>query len=84
MRRMSGTDSLFISGETPTWHQHVGGLVILDITDMPGFGFDSVLRTVGDRLALIPKLTWKLKQVPLALDRAVWGRRRRVRNGLIP
>ena len=72
MRRMSGTDSLFVSGETPTWHQHVGGLVILDVADAPGFGFDAVLRTVGDRLPLIPKLTWKLKPVPLGLDRAVW------------
>jgi diacylglycerol O-acyltransferase / wax synthase len=72
MRRMSGTDSLFIAGETPTWHQHAGGLAILDAADVPGFGFDDVLRTVSDRLALIPKLTWKLKPVPLGLDRAVW------------
>jgi diacylglycerol O-acyltransferase / wax synthase len=72
MRRMSGTDSLFISGETPNWHQHAGGLAILDAADVPGFGFDDVLRTVSDRLALIPKLTWKLKPVPLRLDRAVW------------
>jgi hypothetical protein len=72
MRRMSGTDSLFISGETPNWHQHAGGLAILDAADVPGFGFDDVLRTVSGRLALIPKLTWKLKPVPLGLDRAVW------------
>jgi len=72
MRRMSGTDSLFVSGETPTWHQHVAGLVILDVSDVRGFGFDAVLRTVSDRLPLIPKLTWKLKPVPLGLDRAVW------------
>ena len=71
MRRMSGTDSLFISGETPTWHQHIGGLVILDAAEVPGFGFD-VVRTVSDRLPLIPKLTWKLKPVPLGLDRSVW------------
>src|SRR5680860_18199 len=72
MRRMSGTDSLFISGETPTWHQHVGGLTILDAAEVPGFGFDAVLATVSDRLPLIPKLTWKLKPVPLGLDRSVW------------
>lgn len=72
MRRMSGTDSLFISGETPTWHQHIAGLVLLDAAEAPGFGFDVVLRTVSDRLALIPKLTWKLKRVPFGLDRAVW------------
>ena len=72
MRRMSGTDSLFISGETPTWHQHIAGLVILDLADVPGFGFNDVVRTVSERLPLIPKLTWKLKSVPLGLDRSVW------------
>jgi diacylglycerol O-acyltransferase / wax synthase len=72
VRRMSGTDSLFLAGETPTWHQHIGGLTILDPSDAPGFGFDAVVRTVGARLPLIPKLTWKLKTVPLGLDRAVW------------
>ena len=72
MRRLSGTDSLFLAGETTTWHQHVGGLTIVDPTDAPGFGFDALLRTVSTRLPLVPKLTWKLKAVPLGLDRAVW------------
>jgi diacylglycerol O-acyltransferase len=72
VRRLSGTDSLFLAGETPAWHQHVAGLVILDPRDAPAFGFETVVRTVGDRLPLVPKLTWKLKSVPLGLDRAVW------------
>ena len=72
MRRLSGTDSLFLAGETPTWHQHVGGLAIIDPTDAPEFGFDALFRTISTRLPLVPKLTWKLKQVPLGLDRAVW------------
>ncbi|HEY5014788.1 MAG TPA: wax ester/triacylglycerol synthase family O-acyltransferase [Acidimicrobiia bacterium] len=69
---MSGTDSLFLAAETPTWHQHVGGLTIVDPSSAPGFCFDSLVRTVGERLPLIPKLTWRLKPVPLGLDRAVW------------
>jgi diacylglycerol O-acyltransferase / wax synthase len=72
MQRLSGTDSLFLAGETPTWHQHVGGLVIVDPTGAPGFGFDELYRTIATRLPLVPKLTWKLKGVPLGLDRAVW------------
>lgn|GEM_PF-101740 len=72
MRRMSGTDSLFLAGETPNWHQHIAGLVILDPTSVPGYGYETVARSIGDRLALVPKLTWKLKPVPLGLDRAVW------------
>ena len=72
MRRMSGTDSLFLAAETPTWHQHVAGLTIVDPSGAPGFCFDALVRTVRDRLPLIPKLTWRLKQVPFGLDRAVW------------
>ena len=33
--RMSGTDSLFLAGETPNWHQHVAGLVVLDPGEDP-------------------------------------------------
>jgi len=72
MRRLSGTDSLFLAGETPTWHQHVGGLTIVDRTNVPGFGYDALYRMIASRLPLVPKLTWKLKPVPLGLDRAVW------------
>ncbi|MGZ4688828.1 MAG: WS/DGAT/MGAT family O-acyltransferase [Acidimicrobiia bacterium] len=69
---MSGTDSLFLAGEAPNWHQHVAGLVVLDPTDSPGYGFEKVTQLVGMRLCAVPKLTWKLKNVPLGLDRAVW------------
>ncbi len=72
MRRLSGTDSLFLAGETPAWHQHIGGLTIIDPTGVADFGFETVCRTVATRLPLVPKLTWKLKEVPLGLDRAVW------------
>ena len=72
MQRLSGTDSLFLAGETAAWHQHVGGLSIIDPTGVPGFSFDAVVRSIDDRLPAIPKLTWKLRQVPLSLDRAFW------------
>jgi WS/DGAT/MGAT family acyltransferase len=72
MQRLSGTDSLFLAGETPAWHQHVGGLVIVDPADAPGFGFDAIVKTVHERLPLVPKFRWKLRERPLKLDRAVW------------
>ena len=72
MRRLSGTDSLFLVGETRAWHQHVAGLIVLDPRGVPDFGFEGVMHSVGERLPLVPKLTWKLKSPPLGLDRAVW------------
>ncbi|MBK5287309.1 MAG: wax ester/triacylglycerol synthase family O-acyltransferase [Acidimicrobiia bacterium] len=69
---MSGTDSLFLAGETPNWHQHIAGLVVLDPSNTEDFSFETVFRNIGERLALVPKLTWKLKTVPFGLDRSHW------------
>jgi len=72
VRRLSGTDALLLAVETPSWHQHVGGVVILDPSHAPRFGFDAVRRTVAGRLDRVPKYRWRLKEVPLGLDRPVW------------
>ena len=71
-RRLTGTDSLFLAGETLAWHQHVGGLTIVDPAGVDGFSFESVFARIEERLPLVPKLMWKLKEVPLRLDRAIW------------
>jgi len=72
VRRLSGTDSLFLAIEVPNWHQHVGGLTILDRSEAPDFDFLTVREEFAARLPLAPKFTWKLHEVPLQLDRAVW------------
>ena len=72
MKRLSGTDALFLSTETPAWHQHVGGLSVVDPAESERFGFDEVRRTLLERIDRVPKFRWKLKEVPLHLDRAVW------------
>jgi diacylglycerol O-acyltransferase / wax synthase len=72
MRRLSGTDALFLSTETPAWHQHVGGITIVDPAESERFCFDEVRRTLLERIHRVPKFRWKLKEVPLHLDRAVW------------
>src|SRR3978361_1928687 len=72
MQRLSGTDALFLSMETPAWHQHVGGLVILDPSEAPEFGFEAVRANIAAKLPNVPKYMWKLKEVPLHLDRPVW------------
>ncbi len=72
MKRLSGTDALFLSTETPAWHQHVGGLTIVDPAESERFDFAEVRRTLLERIPRVPKFRWKLKEVPLHLDRAVW------------
>jgi diacylglycerol O-acyltransferase / wax synthase len=72
MQRLSGTDALFLSTETPSWHQHVGGLTIIDPSESDRFSFEEVRGTLLERMDRVPKFRWKLKEVPLHLDRAVW------------
>ncbi len=72
MRRLSATDSSFLSIETNEWPMHVGGLTTLDASNAPDFGFERVHDLFKQRIARIPKFTWKLKSVPLGLDRPFW------------
>jgi WS/DGAT/MGAT family acyltransferase len=71
MKRLTGTDALFLSLETPSWHQHVGGLTILDPGDRP-VTFEDVVDAIDARIGGAPKFRWKLKEMPLGLDRPVW------------
>lgn len=71
MKRLSGTDALFLSLETPSWHQHVGGLTVIEPPDGK-FDFELLQERLEERLPLAPKFRWKLRDVPLGLDRPVW------------
>ena len=73
MKRLSGTDALFLSTETPgvapaRRRAHASSIP----AESDRFGFDEVRRTLLERLDRVPKFRWKLKEVPLHLDRAVW------------
>jgi diacylglycerol O-acyltransferase / wax synthase len=72
VKRLSGSDQLFLSLETPEWHQHIAGLNILDPSDRDDFGFEASVAHLARRLDLAPKFRWKLKNVPLGLDRPGW------------
>lgn len=71
MKRLGGTDALFLSLETPAWHQHVGGLSIIDPEDRL-ITFDDFVLKVSARLPYAPKFRWKLKETPFGLDRPMW------------
>jgi diacylglycerol O-acyltransferase len=72
MRRLSGTDALFLAMEKPSWHQHVAGLTILEPGEDSRLSFENFKQTLLERIPLAPKFTWKLKEVPFGLDRPVW------------
>ncbi len=45
---------------------------MLDPTDAPNFSFEAVRANIAAKLPHVPKYLWKLKEVPLHLDRPVW------------
>jgi diacylglycerol O-acyltransferase / wax synthase len=72
MKQLAGIDPLFLSLETPRWPMHVGGLIILDPSSVPDFGFDWLCRNFAERIVKVPKYRWKLKEVPFGLGRPAW------------
>lgn len=73
MRKLSGIDADMLYGETPNWHLHVGGLVILDpSTASAGFGLDELTRLVCSVAAEVPQMRERLVEVPFGLDRPRW------------
>lgn len=73
MRQMSGQDAAFLYGETPNWHMHISGLIIIDPSTHPdGWDFDRFRDVLISRLPEIPQLRWKLVDIPFGLDRPGW------------
>lgn len=70
MKQLSGTDSLFVSMETDEIHSHIGGLVILDPSESPDFGFEKVCQNLAERLPQAgPEWVSRLQESPLGLSR---------------
>ena len=73
MQRLSGADSSFVYGETPSWHMHLGTLAVLDPSTAPG-GFDvhRLRALVEARAGLLAPFMRRLVEVPFGLDRPAW------------
>ncbi len=69
MEQLPGSDTAFLALETPGAPAHVGGLTILDPTTSSDFSFEKLVKTVDQRIRLEPRLTRKLFELPLGLDR---------------
>jgi len=71
--RLSGIDSAYLSAETPGNHLHLGAILLLDPSTVPGgHSFAHLREFVSSRLPLVPPLRRRLLEVPLGLDRPRW------------
>lgn len=72
MSQMKPLDGVFLSLETPETPTHIGGLAILDTSTNPAFDFDFFRDFVAERVALCPRFSWRVSEVPLGLDLPYW------------
>ncbi len=74
MERLGPQDASFLYLETPSVHQHVGGVAILDPTTAPGghLTYEDLVRVLTSRFHLAPRFRQKIVFPPLAAARPVW------------
>ncbi len=73
-QRLSGLDASFLYLERPAMHMHVGGVSVLDPSNLPGgkLAFDELARVITSRLHLVPRFREKVVEVPWNAARPVW------------
>ncbi len=73
--RLSVVDNSFLAIESPTTHQHVAAVLVLDATPVTqpdgGIDIDTIRTYIASRLHLIPRYRQRLATVPLG-NRLVW------------
>src|SRR5690606_13072366 len=67
--RLSGIDTAFLYGETPSWHMHVSAVSILDPVTADSFSFERLRQQIAERLPEVPQFRMKLREVPFGLHR---------------
>ena len=74
MQRLGPQDASFLYLETPSVHQHVSGVTILDPATAPGgrLTYEDVARVIASRLHLVPRFRQVVVFPPLAAGRPVW------------
>jgi WS/DGAT/MGAT family acyltransferase len=74
MRQLTALDAQFLNVESPTTVGHVGSLVVLDPSSVPGgtWNLDAVRDVFEPRLHLAAPLRQRLVEVPLGLGRPYW------------
>ncbi len=72
MRQLTAREAALLRSETATNLGHSSIYTVVDPTDAPFFNFDTLADTVEARLDHFPGLRWRLREVPLRLDRPWW------------
>ncbi len=72
LRQLTSKEVIFVGGETSNIYQHTGGLLLLDASQVPGFGFETYRRYVEQSIGRIPQFRWRMEEVPLGLDLPYW------------
>ncbi len=63
---------MLLSAESNTNLGHTSVYAVVDGAGKAGFGFDELLIGLEARLAQVPELTYRVREVPLRLDRPWW------------
>ena len=73
MKQLSGLDASFLLLERPNSAGHVGGICMLDPSELSApLDLGTLTDLVNERLPLIPVLRQKLRTVPFGLDQPHW------------
>ncbi|MFD4295503.1 wax ester/triacylglycerol synthase family O-acyltransferase [Rhodococcus sp. NPDC058505] len=73
MERLSGLDSTFLYLETPTQMLHVCGLIVLDVSTVPGgYSYAGLKAELGARIRGMPGFRRKLFDSTFNLDHPAW------------
>jgi len=74
MRQLTAREAALLRSETATNLGHTSVYTVVDPAETPRFGFDNLSRLVEERLDVVPELRFRLREVPLRLDRPWWER----------
>ena len=73
VERLNGLDTGMLAGETPEWHMHTGGLVLLEPIDGHDLDVAAGIRAVlNARRSILGPFRYRLLEAPLGLGRSVW------------
>lgn len=67
--RLSSLDVSMLYAESPTWHMHVGGMMVFEESDI---SIDEIREIINSRLQRVPRFRKKLMWVPYEAGRPIW------------